>query len=81
MDNFYSTYYRPERVLVLEEGGQVRSMTAWFDTTFVVPGEKAYRAAYLYVVATHPSAEGLGGLAGKLLSDADVYFKRWVSPR
>lgn len=38
IDNFYSTYYCPERVLVLEEEGVVRSMTAWFDTTFVVPG-------------------------------------------
>lgn len=38
VDNFFHTYYRPDRVLVLEEEGQVRSMTAWFDTVFVVPG-------------------------------------------
>lgn len=74
VDNFYSSYYRPERVLVLEEDGQVRSMTAWFDTTFVVPGKGAYRAAYLYAVATHPDCRGRG-LAGKLLSDADAYFQ------
>ena len=74
VDNFYSSYYRPQRVLVLEEDGQVRSMTAWFDTTFVVPGQGSYRAAYLYAVATHPDCRGRG-LAGKLLSDADVYFQ------
>lgn len=74
IDNFYSSYYRPERVLVLEEEGQVRSMTAWFDTTFVVPGKGAYRAAYLYAVATHPACRGRG-LAGKLLADADAYFQ------
>lgn len=74
IDNFYSTYYRPERVLVLEEEGVVRSMTAWFDTTFVVPGRGEYRAAYLYAVATHPDCRGKG-LAGKLLAGADEYFR------
>lgn len=74
VDNFYRTYYRPERVLVLEEEGHIRSMTAWFDTTFVVPGMGNYRAAYLYAVATHPECRGRG-LAGKLLSDADVHFR------
>lgn len=74
VDNFYQTYYRPDRVLVLEEDGQVRSMTAWFDTTFVVPGKGEFRAAYLYAVATHPDCRGRG-LAGKLLADADQYFR------
>ncbi|MGE4276338.1 MAG: GNAT family N-acetyltransferase [Lawsonibacter sp.] len=74
VDNFYSTYYRPERVLVLEENGIVRSMTTWFDTTFVLPGRGKYRAAYLYAVATHPDCRGRG-LAAKLLSDADGYFR------
>ena len=79
IDNFYHTYYRPERVLVLEEEGVVRSMTAWFDTTFVVPGRGAYRAAYLYAVATHPDCRGKG-LAGKLLAGADEYFRSLSIP-
>ena len=74
IDNFYSTYYRPERVIVLEENGVVRAMTAWFDTTFVVPGQGEYRAAYLYAVATHPDCRGQG-LAGKLLAGADEFFR------
>lgn len=74
IDNFYDHYYRPERVVVLEEDGAVRSMTAWFDTVFVVPGRGEYRAAYLYAVATHPDCRGRG-LAGKLLAGADGYFR------
>lgn len=73
VDNFYQRYYRPERVLVLEEEGVVRSMTAWFDTTFLIPGKGSCRAAYLYAVATHPDCRGRG-LAAKLLADADEYF-------
>jgi len=74
IDNFYNTYYRPDRVVVLEEDGAVRSMTAWFDTAFVLPGQGEYRAAYLYAVATHPACRGRG-LAGALLAGADDYFR------
>ena len=74
VDNFYTTYYRPERVLVLEEAGAVRAMTAWFDTAFVVPRQGEYRAAYLYAVATHPDWRGRG-LAGELLARADDFFR------
>ena len=31
VDNFYHTYYKPERMLMLEEDGVVQAMTAWFD--------------------------------------------------
>ena len=74
LNNFYDNYYRPERVVVLEEDGRVRSMTAWFDTSFVVPGRGEYRSAYLYAVATHPDCRGRG-LAGGLLAGADEYFR------
>ncbi len=79
LDNFYNTYYRPERVVVLEEEGIVRSMTAWFDTSFVVPGQGEYRAAYLYAVATHPGCRGRG-LAAGLLAGADEYFRALSIP-
>ena len=74
IDNFYNTCYRPDRVVVLEEDGAVRSMTAWFDTTFTVPGQGKYRSAYLYAVATHPDCRGRG-LAARLLAGADDYFR------
>ena len=38
VDNFYNAYYQPERVLLLEEDGVVQAITAWFETTFAVPG-------------------------------------------
>ena len=79
VDNFYTAYYRPERVLVLEEAGAVRAMTAWFDTAFVVPGRGKFRAAYLYAVATHPEWRGRG-LAGELLARADGFFRAWDIP-
>ena len=79
LDNFYQNYYRPERVLVLEQDGAVRAMTAWFDTEFLVPEQGAYRAAYLYAVATHPAFRGRG-LAGRLLADADAYFRQQKIP-
>lgn len=74
IDNFYHTYYRPERMVVLEEDGMLRSMTAWFDTAFVIPGQVERRAAYLYAVATHPDHRGRG-LAARLLDGADDYFR------
>lgn len=74
VDNFYHNYYRPERVVVLEEDGVVQSMTAWFDTDLVMPDGERWKAGYLYAVATHPGARGKG-LAGALLKYADGYLK------
>ncbi len=74
IDNFFQTYYRLERVLVLEDGGAVRSMTAWFDTTLVLPGRGEYRSAYLYAVATRPEYRGTG-YSSQLLGWADGYFR------
>ena len=72
VDNFYQTYHRPERMLVLEEDGVIRSMTAWFDTVFSVPGRGEYRSAYLYAVATHPSCRGRGLAARAIPTDAGL---------
>lgn len=79
VDNFFETCYRPERMLLLEEDGAVQSMTAWFDTQLVLPGEGRFRAAYLYAVATDPAARGRG-LAGRLLAGADEYFRSLSIP-
>ncbi len=72
--NFFDAYYRPERVLVLEDGGAVQSMTAWFDTSLVVPGQGEYRSAYLYAVATRPECRGKG-FSSRLLGWADGFFR------
>lgn len=74
VDNFYHNYYRPERILVLEEDGTVQAMTAWFDTAFVLPSGEACRAGYLYAVATYPDCRGQG-FAGRLLRYAGVFLQ------
>ena len=74
VDNFYHNYYRPDRVVVLEEDGLVQAMTAWFDTTFVLPDGQRHKVGYLYAVATHPDVRGRG-FAGMLLKYADDYLK------
>lgn len=79
LDNFYQNYYRPERVLVLEEAGELRAMTAWFATGLVLPDGSRLRTAYLYAVSTHPDFRGRG-LAGQLLAGADRWFRRWDIP-
>jgi GNAT superfamily N-acetyltransferase len=79
LDNFFHNYYRPERMLVLEVDGVIRSMTGWFDTGFVIPGDGTYPAAYLYAVATHPEFRGQK-LAARLLAEADGFFARRSIP-
>ena len=79
VDNFFHRYYRPERMLVLELDSQVRAMTAWFDTTLILPDSGKFSAAYLYAVATHPDFRSRG-FSGTLLAWADEYFRSLKIP-
>lgn len=72
--HFFTQYYTPERMLVLEEDGQVQAMTAWFDMPVVSVQGVTIPSAYLYAVATHPDYRGKG-LAGQLLAFADHWLK------
>ena len=74
LDNYFQTAYWPDHMLVLEEDGAVRSMAAWFDTNFCVPGRGMYWTAYLYAVATHPACRGRG-FSGQLLAWADRFLR------
>ena len=74
IDHFFSGYYAPERMLVLEENGQVQAMAAWFDMPVVLSDGTKVPSAYLYAVATHPDCRGRG-LAGQLLAFADRWLK------
>ncbi len=76
IDHFFTHYYAPERMLVLEETGIVQAMTAWFDMPVVFADGTTWPCAYLYAVATHPDRRGKG-LAGQLLAFAD----RWLKER
>lgn len=74
IDHFFTRYCTPERMLVLEENGVVRAMTAWFDMPLVFADGTSAPSAYLYAVATHPDCRGRG-LAGQLLTFADRWLK------
>lgn len=76
IDHFFTAYYTPQRMLVLEEEGVVRAMTAWFDMPLVSADGVVFPSAYLYAVATHPEYRGRG-LAGKLLHFAG----QWLAER
>lgn len=73
--NFFSNYYQPERMLVLEENGEVLAMTAWFPSQLLW-GEQTAPVAYLYAVATHPEHRSRG-LAASLLEYCAQHLK-WV---
>lgn len=73
IDHFFTQYYRPERMLVLEEDGEVRAMTAWFDMPVVSAEGTVWPSAYLYAVATHPDCRGKG-FASRLLTFADQWL-------
>ena len=74
MDHFFTGYYTPQRVLVLEQDGVVQAMTAWFDMPLMGAEGTQWPAAYLYAVATHPEARGRG-YAGRLLAFAGEWLK------
>lgn len=74
IDHFFTRYYAPERMLLLEQAGVVQAMTAWFDMPLVFADASMWPCAYLYAVATHPDCRGRG-LAGQLLRFADRWLK------
>ena len=73
IDRFFTVYWRPERMLVLEADGAPRAMAAWFDMPLVSAQGATLPAAYLYAVATEPPYRGRG-LAGQLLDYAAEYL-------
>lgn len=65
IENYFSTYHRPERMFVAEKDGRILAMTATFDAVLQQEGE-TFRFAYLYAVATHPDFEKRGIASGLL---------------
>ena len=76
MDTFLTCCHalHPDRTLVLEEDGLVRSMTTWMETSFVTADGITHPAAYIYAVATHPEARSRG-FAAKVLAWAEEHLR------
>ena len=74
---YFSTRYRPDQTLVLEEDGQILGMLTLLPCTLRVfcQGEwRLYRASYLFAVGTLPQAQGRQ-IATRLLQFADKYLQ------
>lgn len=56
---FFSTIYAPEKTMVYEQDGTVIAMVHLLERT-VHDGQQAYRASYIYAVATDPKEQGKG---------------------
>lgn len=59
IDAFFARLYRPETVLTAREGARVLAMACWLPETLCYE-KRGWPAAYLYAVATDPSARGRG---------------------
>lgn len=74
---YFSTRYRPDQTLVLEEDGQILGMLTLLPCTLraLCQGEwRLYRASYLFAVGTLPQAQGRQ-IATQLLQFADKYLQ------
>ncbi|MCC8076166.1 MAG: GNAT family N-acetyltransferase [Clostridiales bacterium] len=58
--HYFSTYYRPDRALVLEDGGKLRSMLLTFPNVLVTGEGKEVPACYIYAFCTAPEAQSQG---------------------
>lgn len=69
----FSAYPYPERMFLGEVEGKGVSMSLYFPCTFHRWG-KAYSAAYLYAVATHPSYRGQDNV-GQMMANLRPYLR------
>ncbi|MCD7838311.1 MAG: GNAT family N-acetyltransferase [Clostridiales bacterium] len=60
IDHYFSTYYRPSRALVLEDGGKVCSMLLTFPNILITGEGRGEPACYIYAFCTAPEARGRG---------------------
>ena len=72
---YFSTRYRPDQTLVLEEDGQILGMLTLLPCTLRVfcQGEwRLYRASYLFAVGTHLAAGALRLPGGNVVAVTGV---------
>lgn len=75
VDTFYQNYCDHERVLVVEEDGELNSMLSVLDATFHLPDGESFPVGYIYALATNPYIQGKGH-ARQLLAYADEHLQK-----
>ena len=75
LDYFFSRLYRPNDVFVVREDRTVRAMAFQLPMT-ICQGNRGWRAAYLYAVATDRAARGKGYCTGLLDYAGQVLAER-----
>lgn len=75
IDHYFTTYYRPERALVLEAEGEVWSMLLTFPFLLTQKEGTQCPACYIYAFCTHPQVQGRG-YGRSLLAFAEKQAKK-----
>lgn len=74
IDFYYDHYYKPERVFVLEEEGEIRTMLATFPVRLYLPDGTYAVAAYFYALGTDPK-DRKNGYGRKLFAYYEEYLQ------
>lgn len=74
IDFYYDNYYKPERVFVLEEDGEIRTMLATFPVRLYLPDGTYAVAAYFYALGTDPK-DRKKGYGRKLFAFFEEYLQ------
>lgn len=75
IDHYFNVYYRPERALVLEVGGETVSMLLTFPFVITRAEGTGCPACYIYAFCTHPEERGRG-YGRRLLAYAEEQVRR-----
>ncbi len=73
-DYYFSHFYHPERMFVLEEDGEVKSMLATYPMQLHLPDGSVILSAYVYGLCTDPK-DRKRGFGRQLLGFAEEYMK------
>lgn len=75
IDVFYEKFCTADRVLVVDDDGELNSMCAVLSTTLHFPDGTSVPVGYIYALATNPYFQGKG-YARQLLKFADEYLQK-----
>ncbi len=74
IDFYYDNYYKPDRVFVLEEDGEIKTMLATFPIRVYLPDGSYAVSAYFYALGTDPK-DRKNGYGRRLFGYAEEYLQ------